>query len=201
MDQKLLDRLDLQPVRTPADLERKYPLGSIRKALNLAQQLEAELHSEGFLEGIVNAVLEKLKPQGQPQVLYDLGDRESVTGGWELTTLTGFTLIQSSYNGIVNIKAQNGAVGTYLTKKALEVGGLSTLTFSCGRGGTGTLTLVLMQNDQVVRQITVTENTQTPTARQTLDISDLSGAYRIGLRLQTASGNILNAYLAYMALE
>ena len=55
--------------------------------------------------------------------------------------------------------------------------------------------------DQVVRQITVTENTQTPTARQTLDISGLSGAYRIGLRLQTTTGNILNAYLAYMALE
>ena len=121
MDQKLMDRLDLQPVRTPADLERKYPLGSIRKALNLAQQLEAELHSEGFLEGIVNAVLEKLKPQGQPQVLYDLGDRESVTGGWELTTLTGFTLIQSSYNGILNIKAQNGAVRQLLRSKLQPV--------------------------------------------------------------------------------
>ena len=197
---KLPARQDLQPARTVRELEQKYPLGSIRKALSLAQSLEAELHSQAFLDAIVEAVLLRLSPEASPVTLYDLGDNTEATGGWELTTLAGYSLIQSSYHDVVNIKAQNGGSGWYLTQNAVDVTGLEKLTYACGMGGSGTARVVLVQEGSVVAQAPITVSTTTPSTRQELDISAVKGKCRIGLMLETLSGNILNAYMSYLAL-
>ena len=146
----------------------------------------------------MEAVLAKLNPEISSVILYELADNTAATGGWELT---GYNMLESTSGGVVNIRAQYGGSGYYLTVKEFNVTALSKLVYSCGMGGVGTPEVVLVQNDTVVASGLIDMATATPTVPQTLDISNVKGSCRIGLKLQTYSNNILNAYMAYMALE
>ena len=137
--------------------------------------------------------------------LYDMGDIPEASGGWVLTTYTGYTLIESSYHGVVNIKAQGGGTGSYLAYKDIDVSGFKKLIYKCGIGGTGEVKVVVMpvgatSVDAAVASKSVTTYSTTPTAQEELDISGLSGRYQIGLTLKS-NGSIINAYMAFMRLE
>lgn len=138
--------------------------------------------------------------------LYDLGDIPEATGGWTLTTYGGSSLTQSTYHGIVNVKAPSStSSGVYLTNNAIDVSGFKKLQYKCGRGGEGILNVVLMpvgatSVDDAVASKGITIFASNPTTMEEMDISGISGKYRVGVSLKGSSGP-LNCYIAYMYLE
>lgn len=143
---------------------------------------------------------------GYELVLYDQGDNAEATGGWEVKTLSGYNLSQVSSTGVTNIKAQNGGTGLYVTKNAIDLSGYTRLLYKVGMGGVGTLNVVAIAPgatsvDEAAASAQVTDSTTNPTTVRELDISGVSGPHQIGLSLKTNSGNILNAYKAFMKLE
>lgn len=137
--------------------------------------------------------------------LYDLGDIAEATGGWELITFSGYDMTESSYKGVVNVRGQSTSVGAYLTTNAIDLSGFKKLIYKCGIGGNGTVKVAIMpvgatSNDLAVASKSITTFTTSPTVQDELDISELSGRYRVGLILNS-NGSITNAYMAYMKLE
>jgi hypothetical protein len=140
--------------------------------------------------------------------LYDSGDVTASSGGWSIITLDGTNaLTTSTYQGVINVRAQSGGYGLYLTKNIIDVSGFSTLTYICSKGGDGTAQVVLIPANatsisQAVASKEVTVYNNQPTAVDTLDISALTGKYQIGLSLKPAYTNsILNIYMKYMHLD
>lgn len=137
--------------------------------------------------------------------LYDLVDIPEASGGWVLTTYSGYQLIQSTFNGVVNIKAQGGGSGSYLTANDYDVSGFKKLIYKCGIGGTGEVKVVVMPVgatgvDAAAASKSVTTYTTSPTVQEEMDISGLSGRYQIGLTVKS-NGSIINSYMAFMRLE
>ena len=140
--------------------------------------------------------------------LYDSGDVAASSGGWSIITLDGTNALTSStYGGVVNVRAQAGGYGLYLTNNIIDVTGFSTLTYICGKGGEGVTQVVLIPANatnisQAVASKEVTLYNNQPTEVDTLDISALTGKYQIGLSLKPAyTGSILNIYMRYMHLD
>lgn len=138
--------------------------------------------------------------------LYDNGDITDATGGWEVKTFSGYQISEVTSTGVANVKAQNGGTGVYVTKKEFDVSGFSKLQYKVGNGGTGTLSVVLIPAsatslDAVVASKQITTATPNPAKIEEWDISSITGKYQIGLGMMTASGQILNGYMAYMHLE
>lgn len=138
--------------------------------------------------------------------LYDLGDITEASGGFALQTYSGTKLTESTYNGVVNVRAQSStSSGVYLTNNAIDVSGFKTLQYKCGRGGEGNLNVVLMpvgatSVDEAVASKGVTIFASNPTTLEEMDISDIVGKYQVGVSLQGISGT-LNCYIAYMHLD
>lgn len=137
--------------------------------------------------------------------LYNKGDITEASGGFYLQTYSGQALTQSSYNGVVNVRGYGGSSGVYLTSKVIDVSGFKKLQYKCGRGGNGILNVVLMPVDAIsvddaVASKAVTLFTDNPTTLEELDISSVTGKYRIGVSLNANNGT-LNCYIAYMHME
>lgn len=77
MDPKILSRLDLQPARTPADLERKYNLSKLARQVALLQSSE-------YRTGLIRQAAEAMTGQGRMAQLELPADR------WEALGETGY---------------------------------------------------------------------------------------------------------------
>jgi hypothetical protein len=138
--------------------------------------------------------------------LYDMGDITEASGGFAMKTYSGTSLTESTYNGVVNVRASSSSSsGVYLTNNAIDVSGFKKLQYKCGRGGEGNLNVVLMPvgatsvDDAVAsKEITIFESK--PTVLEEMDISAITGQYQVGASLKGTSG-YLNFYMAYMHLE
>lgn len=137
--------------------------------------------------------------------LYDNGDIVESSGGFSLNTYGGTALTESTYNGVVNIRGQSDSAGAYLTNKIIDVSGFKALQYKCGRGGNGTVNVVLMpvgatsvDDAEVSKSVTIFNTT--PTQLEEMDISGITGKYQIGVSVKGSSGTI-NCYIAYMHLK
>ena len=138
--------------------------------------------------------------------LYDNGDITASSGGWEVKTFSGYQISEVVSTGVANVKAQNGGTGVYVARNEIDCSGYSRLQYKVGSGGVGTLSVVLIPSsatslDEAAASKQVNTSTTNPTTLEELDISSVSGRYQVGLGMKTASGQILNAYMAYIHLE
>lgn len=137
--------------------------------------------------------------------LYDNGEIADTSGGFSVETYSGDAPQQSIYAGVTNIRSYGASSGAYLTNDVIEISGFRTLQYKCGMGGNGSVRVVIMPADassidDAVASKDVTSFSTAPTDLEDMDISGVSGKYRVGVAFRGTTGT-LNCYVAYLHLE